>query len=819
MPADSPGENPPEKTSRPAQSQSEDTATHDGGATLPQPPQATRVQAADDFFSAVEMPAKARGHGDSEGAGEVRDFGDYELLDKLGEGGMGFVYLARQKSANRLVALKIIRPERLSALEPQKQEKIIQRFKSEAQAAAQLEHDNIVTVYDVGQIDQQQYFSMRYVAGQSLADVIRHEPLDSQSAARYLAAVAHAVHEAHQHGILHRDLKPQNILIDEKTDRALVADFGLAKLTEQDTELTRAGEVMGTPQYMSPEQARDSGQVTEQSDVYSLGATLFHVLVGRPVFQAASPIETLRQVLDETPVPPRRINPAIDQDLDTICMKCLEKEAARRYDSSLELARELERFLNGEPIQARPLGALARGWRWSRRNPLVAGMISVTVGCLVAVSIVMTAAYINTAAAQRRSEESFRQALDMVNVFFTRVSEETLLDQPGLQPLRQDLLMQAREYYERFLKQRAGDATLRDQLAETHYRIGLITAEIDSPDDALTHYDRALEIQKQLDSQQPIPLERVAALANTQNAKAIALYKLDQIDESLALFQASARHRATLIAEQPEDAEYQRKLANTIMNIGVILQRQDELLAAREQFERAQQLRDQLYAQDAGDAKLLRDLAKGAFHFGDLLMVMGDFAVDQGEDEQSAGYFTEAAANIETAISKLDELRKLEVTIDDRYYLGICYFSLARIEGDVGNAIERYQTAIGMLRPLTDENPNVDKLWDTLAGVHLELADCYLETEANDDARQSLAEAISILKSLVHTDPTTTHYSEDLISATRLLAETSPLDDYNQTLIGLLDDLIAEFPEVERFRAARKKIEGKDAGKTVDENN
>jgi WD40 repeat protein/predicted Ser/Thr protein kinase len=253
---------------------------------------------------------------------------------------------------------------------PERRQEAVERFRTEAQTGARLEHDHIVTVYDVGEIDGQPFYSMRYVEGESLYDRLREGPLEGREAAKLLEPVARAVHHAHQSGILHRDLKPRNILLDADC-RPYVTDFGLAKWLEAAQELTQTGEFLGTPAYMSPEQAR-SEVVSPASDVYSLGATLYEMLTGRPPFRAATAAETLRQIADNEPVPPRQLNAEVPRDLETICLKCLEKESAKRYATAEELAEELARYRQGRPIQARPITQLGRGWRWCKRNRALA---------------------------------------------------------------------------------------------------------------------------------------------------------------------------------------------------------------------------------------------------------------------------------------------------------------------------------------------------------------------------------------------------------------------------------------------------------------
>jgi len=275
-------------------------------------------------------------------------FGDYELIVEIARGGMGVVYKARQTSLNRIVALKMILTGRLAG------EDDLFRFKTEAEAAAKLQHANIVAVYNVGDVDGQHYFSMEYIDGQTLAQRLGRGPLPSRTAAAYLRQIARAVDYAHRQGVLHRDIKPSNILIDAE-DQPHVTDFGLAKrLGDGDAGHTRTGAVLGTPSYMAPEQA--GGRIKDQgpwTDVYGLGAVLYELLTGRPPFKAETPLDTLMQVLETDPVPPRLLNPKIDSDLETICLKCLEKDPARRYASAEEVAADMQRYLDGDSISAR----------------------------------------------------------------------------------------------------------------------------------------------------------------------------------------------------------------------------------------------------------------------------------------------------------------------------------------------------------------------------------------------------------------------------------------------------------------------------------
>ncbi len=305
----------------------------------------------------------------------IRYFGDYELLEEIARGGMGVVYKARQVKLNRIVAVKMILAGQLAS------EADVRRFYTEAEAAANLQHPNIVAIHEVGEHDGRHYFSMDYVDGKSLAAVVGGMRMPAVKAAGCVKTLAEAVHFAHLRGILHRDLKPSNVLIDA-AEQTHITDFGLAKQIEKRTHLTQTGAVLGTPSYMPPEQAAGNrGEVGPPSDVYSLGAILFELLTGRPPFQASNVMDTLIQVLEDDPPSPRKLNPQVPPDLETICLKCLEKRPERRYPSARELAEELGRFLSQEPILARRAGTFHRAWSWTKRRPwAITACIS---GCLL----------------------------------------------------------------------------------------------------------------------------------------------------------------------------------------------------------------------------------------------------------------------------------------------------------------------------------------------------------------------------------------------------------------------------------------------------
>ena len=311
------------------------------------------------------------------------ELGDYELLEEIGRGGQGVVFRARQKSLNRIVALKVI------GLGQWATKAHLKRFRLEAEAAASLDHPCIVPIYEVGERDGQCYFSMKFVEGGQLDEVVKDAPMSIRQAVELIAKVARTVHYAHEHGILHRDIKPGNILLDAKGEPHLT-DFGLARLVESESTITRTVEVLGTPSYMAPEQAAGNNtKLTNATDVYGLGAILYQLLTGHPPFAGGTTYETIKLLLETEPRPPRLWNAKVDRDLSTICLKCLEKDPQRRYSSALVLAEDLERWLRHEPILARRTGVVHRGKKWLQRNPTAAGIAVLSLALIAAVGVIV----------------------------------------------------------------------------------------------------------------------------------------------------------------------------------------------------------------------------------------------------------------------------------------------------------------------------------------------------------------------------------------------------------------------------------------------
>jgi hypothetical protein len=422
---------------------------------------------------------------------QVRYIGDYELLGEIASGGMGVVYRARQRSLNRVVALKMIRGGILAGGAETR------RFQSEAETAANMDHSNIIPIYEVGDYQGQPYFTMKYIEGGNLSQHVPRLVDDPRAAAKLMLTVARAVHHAHERGLLHRDLKPGNILVDAK-GQPHITDFGLAKREAKlgEPSLTQTGAIVGTPSYMAPEQASGrSASLTKAADIYSLGAILYELLTARPPFKAATPLDTLRQVADQEPKPPRALNPRLPRDLETICLKCLSKEPQKRYVSAEELARDLECFLEGLPIQARRRGLLGRAFNWSRRRVRVAVIVILLLGLLMLFALRLSVvrvqreralvAFLEAEAARAAQiERDFQLARQTVDELLTGTVDMELSGQPALIPTQRKLLQEAMDFYQLTLEEKGNDAPHQFEKAKAQLRVGEIQLRLGNLADA-----------------------------------------------------------------------------------------------------------------------------------------------------------------------------------------------------------------------------------------------------------------------------------------------------------------------------------------------
>lgn len=507
-------------------------------------------------------------------------FGDYELLEELGRGGMGVVYRARQLSTPRILAIKVLRSHSLDGISSDASK----RFQQEIRATTKLKHDNIVNVFEVGQINGQHFFSMRYIHGKSLGRIIARRPIENRLAAIYLEQVARAIAYSHRSGILHRDLKPGNILVDEYPDRPLVVDFGLAKITDRTQVLTSAGQTVGTPSYMSPEQARDASSATEQSDIYALGATLYAALCGRPPFCAASTAETLRQLAEEDPIPPRMLNLEVDRDLQTICMKCLQKNPYSRYESAGDFADDLSCYLEGKKIRARPTGIFSDIWRQWRRDPrpmtttailLILVMIAVALGA-ISYSQSLAVRWNST----KRLQEAQRTVDTLVEDLYDAQQRQAIAQPTNHQAILNKLLT----YYQNIISKAAFDSRRQEDLAAAYYQKGRIEAAIGNLPAALISLQAATEHQKNRLQQKAHDPELSYELSKSLEAVGRICSLSGKMKKSIAAHREAAALRQMLASRSPSNPLYQRQYAVSMVNIGVVERDRQHFNSAREHF-------------------------------------------------------------------------------------------------------------------------------------------------------------------------------------------------------------------------------------------
>ncbi len=580
-------------------------------------------------------------------------FGDYELLEKIAQGGMGVVYKARQAGLNRLVALKMILAGQFA------NDDAIRRFYGEAEAAAKLKHPNIVRIHDVGEHDGQHYFSMDYLEGESLADLVRQNPLTNRDAATYTKQIADAMQYAHEQGILHRDLKPANVLLDHN-GAACITDFGLAKLMHAESDLTATGQVLGTPSYMPPEQAAgNTSAIDARSDVYSIGAILYCSLTGRGPFNAATIVETVRQVIDCEPVVPRQINPSISRDLETICLKCLEKQPQRRYASARELSQELGRFLNGQPIHARPVSRTERLVKWMRRRPATAGLIAVTVLSALAV-LGVTIAYngrlqTNNAAlqdavtneaiqktiAQQQASHAAQQSEVALKTLSSVIDDiqNQLINVPAAHQVRGRLLEEAIKRLDELARSLENAPEANRYLADAHLQLGRIfllagkDGRISVVDEAAEQCLLANEVAKKL-------VEQDAADAVALTLLSMSHETLGDISKQRGELASGLQHleNALKIFESvPDKQEFSQA-----HNAGVLHQKigsMHEVMGQRSEavrhYEIALNKLQTAAANDPGDAILQTSLSFAYDHVGDMKLDVGDAVSAQQLYEKS----------------------------------------------------------------------------------------------------------------------------------------------------------------------------------------
>jgi tetratricopeptide (TPR) repeat protein len=673
-----------------------------------------------------------------------------ELVGVLGSGGMGVVFKARQATLDRDVAVKVLHGAHQT--DPEQRA----RFLREARAVARLRHPHLVQVYEFGEapapggVTSQPYLVLEYVPGSSLVDLVRHSPQPPREAARLVETLADAIHYAHQQGVIHRDLKPANVLlqgaeVQEKAQVegvrdprpltadvcAKITDFGLAKLLT-DSDLTRSGHVLGTPSYMAPEQIGKSGPITAAVDVYGLGAILYETLTGRPPFAAATGEATLVQVQLDDPVPPRRLQPTVPRDLETICLKCLRKEAGRRYATAQELADDLRRFGAGEPIRARPVGMGERVVIWCRRNPVVAGLLA----ALVLVFLVGSAGVLWQWQRARQERDIARlekeRAERHLQLIYHRVDKlkklgTDLLRQPGKYGTGQDVLHQALAFYRDLLPEEGDSPVVRREAARLFRQVAEIHHHLGEPGLAAEAYGHQESQLSRLLEKEPANKALRWALADTYRWKGNALRDEGKTREARLAYDQSVKLHKELLEESPDNAHYQMALANTFLNMTTVLSRRDQAEKIESLYQQALDLCESAVRAAPKEPGFQTELALG-------LETQGLFFLSMGQ-----------ASKAETAIRKSLQLHQR--LLDE-----------GQMKGRIERFLARSFVRLGQVLAVTGKAPDVEKSYRQA----VKLLDRPVEELSESELRRAdLAQTLASLADLLK-DPDRRSEAEEL---------------------------------------------------------
>jgi serine/threonine-protein kinase len=752
----------------------------------------------------------------------------YEIIRPFQRGGLGQVSVARDAELNREVALKEILPRHADSEEAR------QRFVVEAEITGSLEHPGVVPVYGLGQYaDGRPFYAMRFIRGDNLQLAIDEfhrggSQTDRELRFRQLLGrfvdVCNAIEYAHNRCVLHRDLKPGNIMLG-KYGETLVVDWGLAKtigekhtatdtvempvrpLAAGTTTETQMGRVVGTPAYMSPEQAAGRLDLLgPATDIYSLGATLYQLLTGRAPFTHADQEDLLGKVQLGRFPPPRQLKPNLPRPLEAICLHAMAREPQERYLSAHAMAEDVERYLADEPVRAYQEPWHLRIARWMRKHR---ALVYSAAAVLIVTAVALTLGVVLLGAANRReqaqrelAERHFELARNAVRDYYISVSEDTLLNQQGMQPLRDQLLRQALTYYQTFLESEPEEAELRDELAQAFFYVGSITQQVDSPTAAIPFYEKAIQAYQSLTAASPENLERWESYGRSLNAMGGALQRLERLPESLEYYQQAEVVRRRLVEADPQNVEFVRTLANSVMNQGNIWVLQRNFQRAREFWEQAQALREQrLVADDPSQILLIRDIGQGDFNLGLSQLELGNYEAAQQR-------LVAAIASFEKVVNQNPS------DLDAQYRLAQAYRTLGDVASDergLTAATAYYDRAFELLRTLSLRSPEVRGYKADLASMQLMVADLtYAEGEL-PAALAAIEKALAPLAQLADQYPDFHLYQRDLAVARRIagsirLELATTQEQLNQGLVELkqavesLEALLRLKPTDEDFR-------------------
>lgn len=701
--------------------------------------------------------------------------GRFEIRGTLGHGGFGVVLLAYDATLAREIALKIPRPELLVA------GGMRERFLREAQAVAMLDHPGIVPVFDAGEMGLVWYIVEGYVKGPSLAAWLRERgtPLPSKLAASIVLALTESVDHAHSRGILHRDLKPSNVLL-EPCDRAesnefpfvpKLTDFGLSKPIETVDDQTSGRVLIGTPRYMAPEQAANRyKEIGIATDVYGLGAILHELLTAEPPFVAESNAAVLHRIQHDELSPARLRARGVPRDLETICLKCLEKEPSRRYQSARELSDDLRHFLAGEPVAARPIGAAARWIRWCRRNRAVATLAATVLLALAGGTAVSTYYALAAGARAREAERALEQARKAVDDSFTVISEQRLLNEPGMEPLRRDLLKTALKYYQDFARTHAGDPTLQSELAEAHLRAAGIHAAIGEHSQAEPLFRKAIELRESLARENSASTDRRRELGDAYASIATWQGINRRTAETEHLFFKAIRVREQLAREYPTVATYQRDLAASYHGLADLYRITRGRAEAELMLVRGTEIREKLAHEHPTVASYQNDLGL-SYH------TLAVSHSDAGRRDEAEKFFRKAIA-IRESLARENPVGNRKRELAQSYKL-LAYLLTSTPRH--AEAEDLFRKAIQIHEKLAQASPTVVRFRRDLADAFSRFANLEAVLAHNADAEASYRRAIEIQQQLIDEIPMIATYQAQLAdycwSLAALLRKTGKIDE------------------------------------------
>ena len=726
--------------------------------------------------------------------------GDYEILKELGRGGMGVVYKARHRILKRTVALKMILAGSHSS------GTALQRFLAEARAVAHLQHPGIVQIFDMGQHEGLPWFSLEFVDGSDLQRSLDAKPRDARSSATLVETVCRAMQYAHDNNILHRDLKPANILLDS-AGNPKVTDFGLAKeVDSEDSGATRDGTIMGSPSYMPPEQARGQiAAVSPKSDQYSMGAVLYQMLTARPPFITDRPLETVMQVINNEPVAPRQLQPSIPVDLETICLKALQKDPAQRYESCQAMADDLRRYLNGEPILARPISRLRRAWRWCRRNPKIAAP-SALAGLFICLTAIIaswawatTSAQARQIAAEKKNVEAQRDEAERQKVIANQqkaVAEE----KEALARQQANLALQNIQFV-----LTEADSRLKTQPGMADLRIAILTAvskKWDEIDVGLTGGVRGEAIPTLMSLRQEI-------------GKAfLELDKLEDADREFANLYTMSAERIALKGRNDATRTNRAKIA--FVRTPVVKRIGRDPAAALQLLKEAESLVRECLSDPQPQPKSpppteIKELLSA------ILQNLGVHYMEQGQLATAESHFSEALSTIADVLKSVREApdfkdlnqdlrdqRTAERQINhDKLALGLAYINIRL--GKTDEALALYDKAIAGRREIYERRKTMSLLKSELASHLANYAQSLLWISQLDNAIPIIQEAVSLSEELHQADPQQADYTRRLTAALYTMASLRDLQSHTAEADSLF----------ERCRLLRQEL----ADKSPDEKN